>query len=138
MKTCPGRGDLGQPQFHRARPSASRDDVHRIVAAQPEPLRIARIHLQPGARGEAFQDRDLARLGACMPVLHRSARIQHERDTHDPAVPGNGAHSAQMSFARPSAVVKFAVGIKPRDWLTSAPSGERPLHRALRRRAFHS
>ena len=125
-----GRDDLGEPQFDAAHAAAARDDVHRIVAAQPEHLRIARIHLEPGARRQPLQNRHLARLRARVPVLDGAAGVEDERIARRWAAPGT-APSPRRSAWRGRRRLEFAVGVEARRAVRSRALGQRPLHRAV-------
>src|SRR6185503_18492731 len=72
-----GRGDLSEPQLNLAHAAAARYDVHRIVAAQSELFRVARIHFEPGPRRKPFENRNLASLGARVPMFHGPASVQY-------------------------------------------------------------
>src|SRR5579859_5725283 len=75
-KNLAGSDDFGHAQLHTAHPAARGDHVHLIMGPQLQFPGVFWIHLQPGIRRHSLEDRHLARLGTCMPMLHRAPGIQ--------------------------------------------------------------
>src|SRR4051812_46313232 len=66
-------------QFDVADAAAARHDVDLVLRLQPEHPCIPRVHLDPGVRRQALEDRHLAGLRPRMPVLDCATGIEYER-----------------------------------------------------------
>src|ERR1051326_5732224 len=70
--------DLGDAKFHTADSAAMGHHIYVVMRFEIQASGIARIHLQPGVRGHAFENRHLPSLGARVPMFDRAASIQDQ------------------------------------------------------------
>ena len=113
----PRCGNFRETKFHAACTPSTRNDVDGIMAPQAQPLGVSRINFQPCLRREAFEDRNLAGLGASVPVLHRAARIEHEGIVAARLF-REGRPVCADQFGAAIRGMKFGVGIEARVLLT--------------------
>src|SRR6516225_4068388 len=94
-------------------------------------MRVGRVHFQPRTRRHFLQDGNGSRLGTRVPMLNRSAGIQHKRKLLIRLL-GEGS-PLRGNKPRPSiAGWEISVAVKPpgRSWILAGVAGKRPLDTA--------